>query len=311
MPQIRVIVNPTAGKGHAAKLIPQLKSNLNLHHLDYEICQTEYPWHAARLAEEAILAGTETVVSAGGDGTFNEVLNGIMISKTNGLGSARLGVICIGRGNDFAYSMGIPTGIDEGCLALAQGQTRRIDIGRVTSDLYPEGRYFGNGIGIGFDAMVGFLASEMPYGGMFAYLAGALKAMMIYSPAPVMEVTLDDEVVTQPGLMVSIMNGRRMGGAFMMTPQSQSDDALFDVCIAGAAGRLKILQMIPRFIQGTQAGDPMIKLTRTRKVSVRAIQGSLPAHADGETLCTAGKEIKAEILPQQIDLIYLPKEEKK
>lgn len=311
MPQIRVIVNPIAGKGRAAQLIPQLKSNLDQLKLDYEICQTDYPWHAAELAEEAILNKVETVVAAGGDGTFNEVLNGLMLSKSNGLGSAKLGVICIGRGNDFAFSMGIPTDIENACLALAQGTTRCIDIGRVVSELYPEGRFFGNGIGVGFDAMVGFLAAEMPYSGVFAYLAGALKTMMIYSPAPVMEISTDDEVITQATLMASIMNGRRMGGAFMMAPQSHPDDGLFDLCLAGAAGRLKILQLIPRFIQGNQAGDPLIKFIHSKKVTVRAIQGSLPAHADGETLCTAGKEIKVEILPQQIDLIYLPKEENK
>lgn len=311
MPQIRVILNPTAGRGHAGKMLPQLISTLNSLQLDYEICQTCYPWHAAELAEEAILNKIETVVSAGGDGTFNEVLNGLMLSKLNQLGSANLGVICVGRGNDFAFSMGIPTTLLGGCQALQRGFKRRIDVGRVTSELYPEGRFFGNGIGIGFDAMVGFFASEMPFGDFGDYLAGAIKTMIVYSPVPIMEISMDDEVITQPSLMVSIMNGRRMGGSFMMAPKSRPDDGLFDLCLASEAGKIKILQMLPRFIKGTQEGDSMIRFLQSRKVTVKALRGTLPAHADGETLCTHGKEITAEILHHQIDLIYLPEEERK
>jgi len=311
MPQFRVILNPTAGKGAAGKALPNIIAALDQHQLDYDIIQTEHPWHAADLARKAVAEGVETVVAAGGDGTFNEVLNGLMLAKMNNIGTASLGVICIGRGNDFAFSMGIPTTIESSVLALSREFKRRIDVGFVTSELYPEGRYFGNGIGIGFDAMVGFVAAELPLQGTAAYLAGVIKTMMIYSPFPVMEITADDEIFSQPALMVSVMNGRRMGGAFMMAPNSKPDDGLFDLCIAGGMSKPKIVSMVPRFIGGTQAGDRTIRTLRARKVIVRALKGTLPAHADGETLCTHGKEITAELLHQQIDLIYLPAEEKK
>jgi YegS/Rv2252/BmrU family lipid kinase len=311
MPQFRIILNPTAGKGTAAKSLAQLNATLDKYKLDYDLVQTEYPWHAAELAEKAAGEGIETVVSAGGDGTFNEVLNGLMMAKKNKIGYPSLGIICIGRGNDFAFSMGIPTTLEAGCMALSREFKRRIDVGRVTSELYPEGRYFGNGIGIGFDAMVGFIAAELPLKGAAGYLAGVLKTMMIYSPAPVMEIVADDEVFAQPTLMASVMNGRRMGGAFMMAPTSRPDDGFFDLCIASEMTKLKILQMVPRFIGGTQAGDSHIRNLHAHKVIVRALKGTLPAHADGETLCTHGKEITAECLHQQIDLIYLPAEEKK
>jgi diacylglycerol kinase (ATP) len=311
MPQFRIILNPTAGKGTAGKALPKIKAALDSYQLDYDIIQTEHPWHAAELAEKAVAEGVETVVSAGGDGTFNEVLNGLMLAKRNKIGTASLGIICIGRGNDFAFSMGIPTTLEESILALSREFKRRIDVGFVISELYPEGRYFGNGIGIGFDAMVGFIAAELPLQGTAGYLAGVIKTMMIYSPAPVMEVTADDEVFSQPTLMTSVMNGRRMGGAFMMAPNSKPDDGLFDLCIASEMNKLKIVSMVPRFINGTQAGDRLIRNLRARKVTIRALKGSLPAHADGETLCTHGKEITAELFHQQIDLIYLPAEEKK
>ena len=311
MPQYRIILNPIAGKGNAGKSLPVLKRILDGLGLDYDIIQTEYPWHAAELTEEAVMAGVETVVSVGGDGTLNEILNGLMLAKTKLKGSANLGVICNGRGNDFAFSMGIPTTMVEACKALAQKHKKKIDVGRVVSELYPEGRYFGNGIGIGFDAMVGFIAAELPLKGPAGYLAGVIKTMSIYSPAPVMEIEANGEVFSQGTLMTSIMNGRRMGGAFMMTPHSKPDDGLFDVCIASEMNKLKIMTMVPRFISGTQAGDSHIRYLRTDKINVKAIKGTIPAHADGETLCTTGLEISAELLSQQIDLIIRPTDQTK
>jgi len=310
MPQFRIILNPTAGKGAAGKSLPILKKALDQAGLDYDIVQTEHPWHAADLAQKAAVEGVETVVSAGGDGTFNEVLNGLMLAKKVQNRVPSLGVVSIGRGNDFAFSMGIPTTLEASVLALSREFKRRIDVGFVTSELYPEGRYFGNGIGVGFDAMVGFIAAELPLQGTAGYLAGVLKTMMVYSPFPVMEITADEEIFSQHTLMVSVMNGRRMGGAFMMAPGSKPDDNLFDLCIAGEMNKLKIISMIPRFINGTQASDHTIRSLRARRIKIRALKGTLPAHADGETLCTHGMEITAELLHQQIDLIYLPAEAK-
>jgi diacylglycerol kinase family enzyme len=113
----------------------------------------------------------------------------------------------------------------------------------------------------------------------------------------------DEATITQPSLMVSIMNGRRMGGGFMMAPNAQTDDGLLDLCIAGQLSRLGILALIPKFMKGTQAGNPAIKTGRTQKVHVTAVNGVLPAHADGETLCTEGNELSIDLLKQPINIL--------
>jgi diacylglycerol kinase (ATP) len=107
----------------------------------------------------------------------------------------------------------------------------------------------------------------------------------------------------QPALMVSVMNGRRMGGGFMMAPESRSDDGLFDLCIAGQATRGHILQLMPRFMNGTQAGDPVIRFERAPRVVVTALKGGLPAHADGETLCVEGQQLTLELLPARLEMV--------
>jgi diacylglycerol kinase (ATP) len=276
--------------------------------LNYDLVTTEAPWDAARLAEQAVADGYDVVVSVGGDGTANEVLNGLMLAREAGIGTATMGVIPIGRGNDFAYGTGVPTGFEAACQNLVDGEASWIDIGIIRGGLYPKGRYFGNGVGIGFDAVVGFLAAEMKLTGFMAYLASALKAMYMYFKAATIELQMDDATITQPALMVSTMNGRRMGGGFMMAPNSLRDDALFDLCIVDQVSRPHMLALMLKFIKGTQGSDAAVHFHHSRHVHVKAVLGTLPAHADGETICTHGEELDIELLPAQIKLICKPQE---
>lgn len=306
MTRYKVILNPTAGRGNGIRVLPQIKRLLTEQGLDFDLVCTERPWHAAELAKEAGQKGYDVVVAAGGDGTINEVINGLMTFNSSG---PALGVLCVGQGNDFAYGTGIPLDLEAGCQALARGHRRRVDVGRVTGGGYPNGRYFGNGIGIGFDAVVGFEASRMTrLSGFLAYLVAVLKTVFLYYKAPLSQIEYDDQTVVQPSLMISIMNGRRMGGGFYMAPAGKPDDGLFDLCIAREVSRLRIFSMIPHFLRGTQATQEPIRMARAQHVVVTALKGVLPAHADGEILCTAAERLEVELLPSQLEVISLPPE---
>ncbi len=308
MPHYRVIANPASGRGAGKLLIPHIEKSLRTHGLDFDLVETQRPWHAAELAYQAVGEGVDVVASAGGDGTANEVINGLVQAQQDGLGRAVMAVLPIGRGNDFGFSMGVPVDVDSGIEALRAGHVRRIDIGRVTGGDYPQGRYFGNGVGVGFDAVVGFEALKVPQiSGFISYLFAALKTIFLYFKAPLVEVEADDIRVTQRSLMVSIMNGIRLGGGFYMAPHGRSDDGQFDVTVAREVGKLRIFGLIPRFMNGTQATHPAIRTGQARRVRVTALNGSnLPAHADGETVCVAGRELILEVLPSQLDLIVAP-----
>lgn len=307
MTRYQIIINPVAGRGSANRYLPQIEEKLKSLNLDYQVTLTEYPWHAAEISQRAVAEGFDVVVAAGGDGTSNEVLNGLMLAKNAGLGSACMGVLCIGRGNDFAFSMGIPTHWEAGCETLAKNHRRPFDVGYVVGGLYPEGRYFGNGVGVGFDTVVGFEAVKLTHlHGFPSYIVAALRTIYLYFDAPTVQIELDGETITQPALLVSLMNGRRMGGGFMMAPESLSDDGLFDLCITGKISRLGVFALIPRFMKGSQKGHPAVQFKRSRKVDIKAIQGTLPAHADGETLCTRGDQLTLEILPRCLELVCDP-----
>ncbi len=290
-------------------MIPIIERLMNLHQLDYTIAYTERPWHAVELAQQAASQGYEYVVAAGGDGTVNEVLNGLIKARGNGSGKPALGVFTVGRGNDFAFSTGISLNLEESVRALAMGKTQTVDVGYLTGGLYPQGRIFGNGVGIGFDAVVGFESVKLaPLSGFASYLVAALKTIMLYYRAPMLRIELDDETITQPSLMVSIMNGKRMGGGFYMAPKSLPNDGFFDLCIAGDINRFEIFKVMLRFMRGTQEGHPAIQFRRSKHVAVTALNGSLPAHADGETMAVDANRLEMEVLPRTIDLVLMPEE---
>lgn len=304
MTSYKIILNPISGRGTGRQLIQPITEKLTSMKLNFDLVQTQKPWHAAELTQQAVKDGFSAVVSAGGDGTANEVLNGLMLSRKNGNFTTSMGVIPVGSGNDFAYSMGLPTQWEPACELIAANTIRRIDIGRVISEYYPDGRYFGNGVGIGFDAVVGFESAKMPHlHGFLSYAVAAVKTISLYYRSPLLEIQLDDETITVPALMVSIMNGQRMGGGFFMAPNGQSDDGHFDLCIAKQMTRAGILALIPRFMKGTQFSHPAILAKHSSKVKVTALNGTLPAHADGETLCVEGHQLAMELLPAQLDLI--------
>jgi len=309
MTRYKLIVNPTAGRGAAERSVSLIEKTLRGYDLDFDLVRTEEPWHAAQLAEQAVADAFDVVVAVGGDGTANEVLNGLMQAKQAGVGSAAMGVLSVGRGNDFAFGVGVPRDLATACRVLEQDTRRWVDVGRVVGGEYPQGRYFGNGVGIGFDTVVGLVAQKMKrLRGFFGYFVAALKTVFLYFRAPTVQITMDEETTTQAALMVAVMNGRRMGGGFMMAPQAKLDDGMLDFCIADQVSRARIFTLIPHFMKGTQATQPEIRTGRTRSVVVTAVEGVLPGHADGEILCTEGRQLTIELLPRQIEVLYQPPE---
>lgn len=304
MKRYKLIVNPISGRGQGAQAVAAIRQILRDYGLNFELILTEYPWHAAELAQQAAKEGYDVVVAVGGDGTVNEVLNGLMAARAAGADRAAMGVLCVGSGNDFAFGVGIPKDLEAGCRVLVEDQRCLIDIGVVSGGDYPQGRYFCNGIGIGFDAAAGFEAQKIKHlHGFLRYFIAALKTIFLYYHAPRVRIEYNEQTIEQLALMISIMSGRRLGGGFMIAPQASMDDGLFDLCIADQVSRPRIFPLIPKFVKGTHASHPAIKTGRTDRIVVTAVEGVLPAHADGETLCIEGKKLSLEILPQEMEIL--------
>lgn len=299
-----VIANPASGRGKSAKKIPLIEEILRRYALDFKLVQTNAPGNAIQLAAQAASENYDVVVAVGGDGTINEVLNGLMLARTEGNAQPALGLISIGTGNDLIFGLDQKQDIDSACKLIANGKSRKIDIGHILTDDLPEGRYFANGLGIGFDAAGGILAEKIKWPrGFLAYLIAALQNIFLYYKAPTLQIIMEEEIMEMPTLLISVMNGRRIGGGFMTAPEALVDDGLFDLCIAEEVSRLRMLTLLPRFVQGTQFGEPEVQMKRASNIKVKALHGAMPIHTDGEVICTASKEATINILPLALEII--------
>lgn len=184
----KVIVNPIAGRGFGARATPTIQRLLSEHGLDYDLASTSYAGEAIELARQAVLDGYETVVAAGGDGTYQEVINGMIAAYDGSMPAEKvigtLGVLPVGSGSDLSYSVGIPSDMEGACARLAQAETKVIDLGQVTvyegEDRPPTSRYFDNTVGIGFDGVVTLEGKKFKYlRGMALYLPVVLKTVFV------------------------------------------------------------------------------------------------------------------------------------
>jgi len=308
-PTYKIILNPVAGNSNGIKVLPQINYLFTQHNISYDLVRTDRPGAGIELTRQAVKDGFGVIVAAGGDGTANEVVNGLMQCKLDGITVPPMGVLCVGRGNDFAGSLGLPEDLEGGFKALMAGSRRTVDIGRVAGGDVPQGRYFCNCVGVGFDAITTIEVHKLPrWGGYLAFMAAVLKTVFLYNKAPLARIEFDGTVVTQRSLLISIMNGRRLGGGFIMAPDSLPDDGLFDLCIAEQMSSLEVIKMIPHFTRGDQATQSRIKTGRAAKISITAQDGPLPAQTDGEIISVDGTQLTIEVLPRQLEIICAPAE---
>lgn len=305
MQKYLIIINPSAGKYQAEKAIPDLQEKLQKLGIDFTLVKSESLQHVNELATNASSQGFDVVVAGGGDGTANEVINALMKVKQSGGNIPKMAVIPLGRGNDFAASMGIPAEMDK-CLKVLIGEkTKFIDIGQVIGGKFPEGKFFCNGVGIGFDAIVGFEAAKLPafMNGTPGYVIGALSTMFFHFEHPRLRIKLDDQEFEQDCIMLTTMNGIRLGSTFMIAPESKPDDGLFSLLIVKKSSRLQLLKLLVKVMAGTHAGHPLVDMPLASRVEIAALTGSLKVHADGETITESGDKITMINFPNQVELI--------
>jgi YegS/Rv2252/BmrU family lipid kinase len=208
-----------------------------------------------------------------------------------------MGAIPVGSGSDFANTIGVPPDLPGACHRLAHGETRLVDIGRVTLP-NRRSRYFDNTINIGFGGVATLEAQKVKrLRGMALYLPVVLKTIFVSLKSPLVTIELDGETSTMRALMIVVANGPREGGGFYVAPDARPDDGLFDLCIVSNISRLHMLGLVPHFMKGTHVGRAPVTMNQARHVVVSS-PDDLVAHMDGEMLCTDAHRIEFEILPK-------------
>lgn len=293
---MKVIANPIAGRGAGAKLLPSIERALHYLGAEFDVVCTTRPWEGVDLARQAAEAGYETVVAVGGDGLIQEVVNGLMEAAGDDV-AGTLGVIPVGSGNDFVKMFNIPLEPVAACRRLMEGGTRLVDVGRVGD------RFFHNGLGMGFDALVGIEAQKITWlTGFPMYLFAVLRTLLLTYRTPQVTIEMDDRILSQSVTMIGVGNGRCLGGGFWITPDAEIDDGLFDVAIARGLSRLGILALLPHVMKGTHVDKEPVTMAQARRIVVDSAE-PLPVHADGEILYTDATHIEVEILPKRLRVI--------
>lgn len=283
--QLKVIINPAAGAYSTRRKWPRISQWLQKVGLLFDHVFTEGAGHAIELAGAAVSDGYRRIVAVGGDGTVNEVVNGVLATGST---EAAIGVISTGTGSDFIRSIGIPRDYNNACSCLTGQRRLQIDIGVV--DYQSQGqtrrRFFVNAAGVGFDASVVAATERFPkyLGGTIPYLAGLLSCLFSYQNKPV-KLYLDDEVEAKRVLAVVVANGSYLGGGMYIAPLAKIDDGWLDVVTIDDIGKLELLKELPRVYKGTHLSHPKVSLSTAKRITIESPETVL-VHADGELLGT-------------------------
>lgn len=299
------IINPHSRSGLGLHAWKKLELILKKRNISYKTYFTEYPRHATRYARELTEDNQErTIIILGGDGTVNEVLDGMKNFE-----HVTLGYIPVGSGNDFARSLGIPKNTEDALeLILNRPHIASMDIGVLSYGTHT--RRFAVSSGLGFDAAVCEEAAHSrlkPFLnkirlGKLTYVGIALKLLLTTAPGQI-TLKLDDQkpIVFQKGLFAVVMNHRYEGGGFKFCPKALYNDGKLDVMVISGIPKAKILLLLPTALKGAHTRFQGVYSFRCEKAVIQT-EHPLPTHMDGEVIARQSK-ITAECCPEKLRII--------
>lgn len=291
--KVKVILNPYANRWKAQQRNNELESALNAAGFAYDLVPTEAARHGIELAKTAVYEGYDAVIAAGGDGTINEVINGLLQAAGDG-DPLPLGILPMGSANDFSDLLGLSRDLTAVTKLIAAGSTRKLDVARVND------YFFINNSAIGMEPMVTIESQKIErLSGEMRYMA-ALGRALIKLKAWQMNIKWDDGSYEGEGILLSVCNGPRTGG-FSMAPGAELDDGLLDFVFAPAMPKSTLLNVLRKLMGGTHVDHPLVTYTRTTQLTIEAEPG-LPLHADGEILGTAVNSITYQVLPAKLSI---------
>lgn len=294
----KVILNPYAGRWKALERKTEIETALRSAGIDYELVSTEKPGHGIQLAKEALQLGYDPIISAGGDGSINEVLNGMILGANNKPGSA-LGVMPLGSANDLVDNLGLPKNLQQAAQVIASGIVREIDVCQVNH------RYFANNAAIGLEPYITLIQQRIHrLKGVLRYLAATLRGILD-NPKWFMDLEWDGGSYSGQVTLVTVGNSPRTGGLFYMAPHAIPDDGMLTFVYGFMATRLQILRLLPRTMkpaEGSYVEHPAIHEINSRWLKVKSHQPT-PAHADGEIFDTGVTTLEYKIHPRHIKIL--------
>jgi len=292
-----IIINPIAGRGRCQKIIPKIKEIIKKRAHEFDILITERKNHAKEYVSN-LKDENKIIYSVGGDGTVNEIVNGIKNFE-----NTKLGVLPFGSGNDFAKSLGIKHNLD---TFSKDYETKKIDIGQAFYQMNESDKlhetFFVNSLGIGFDALIAHLiAKNNTLKGLPLYLSAVFRGITKFLSFDV-NAKFDNEDFSGKKLLIAVGNGKTSGGGFKLNPLADLYDGKLDVCVIEELSRLKILQKLPKAIFGTHIRLKEVRIKTFRESELNLIQPTW-MHSDGEVISNSINFVRTKIHPKKLEII--------
>lgn len=288
-----IIVNPMAGRQEMKGIVDYLRKRLGRKKLACKFFYTEFPGHANDIAKE-ISSNVDSIIAVGGDGTLNEVLNGLMESGSR----VTLGIVPAGSGNDAVKGLNIGEDLKENVTAVLGGHTRKVDVGKCND------RYFLNIMGVGFDAAVGAKMHQLrtkartKKGGSF-YNRALLHSILHYGSVR-LKVEVDDHYFLERFFLVSIANGTTFGGEYIIAPMADmSDGYLRAVCISDIS-KMKFFLHLGKVKKGKRIRLPEVRYIKCKSMKISSDR-EIPAQVDGEYY--SAKIFDLSIIPRRLEIL--------
>jgi len=301
------IVNPNSANGSTAKQWPRIEALLKDAIGGFDTLFTQAQGDAAFLAIEAAKSNCDLIISVGGDGTSNEVVNGLL-SDNAPENKPVLGIIPRGTGGDFRKTIGIPNVVEEAIKRISEGKQRKVDAGKMTITDH-EGksvtRYFLNITSFGIGGLVdkNVNNSTKALGGKVSFLIGTVKAFIAYKNQRV-RLSFDggpfEEMVINN---VAVANGRFFGGGMMVAPQAELDDGLFDVIVMGDLSIAEVLKNGSKVYKGTHMPHPKIRMIRAKTVKAEPVDPAEHVLMDVDGEAPGRLPASFEIIPAALTII--------
>ncbi len=290
MKKTHILINPVAGGRKCRKLYPAVLRRLDQSGVTCDVTVSQYPGQIPDLASELAVRGCETVVVCGGDGTVNEVINGIAGTDT------ALGIVPLGTANDFATNMGIKD-INSACAIIKQRRTQKIDLVRVNHD-----RFFAGTACLGFDAEVAAFAKSRRLNPFLMHVLGGFFKFFSYKPKTV-ELRFDGQKCFGDIFLVAFSNIRSYAKGMLITPQAIFDDACLDICVVKRMPKWKVLSIFPSVYKGTHVNHREVTVYRADAVFVQSLH-PMDLYADGDFMATT--PVRLEVVPKHLRVIMGP-----
>lgn len=300
--KVKLIVNPNADLGRAWHKASNLRPIVQ-EFGGADWAGTVYPTHATELAKQAAMEGYELIISAGGDGTTHEVVNGLMQVPLEQ--RPKLGIVPLGSGNDFAFAVGMNAEPEYAIRQIFTGNPKWIDVGKVEDN---RGRveYWDNALGIGFDAIVTIRSRRFTaFSGFLIYLLAVMQTIILNSKAPHFQIKTDQKAWSDQLLLFILCNGNREGGGFHVYPPAQVNDGALNYVGIPQVSRLMMLRLLPEVMRGTHLNLSITRKGEFTEMEIHADQ-NLVIHTDGEIFSGFGMDVrslKVNLIPSAIQVV--------